>query len=172
MSATANNLQALSQFASLPVCYPLLTVGKARTYAATPEPPPAPQVGDRVMLGTSDTVYIVTRASADGRDVDLNLPGTNIERFRVRTEDLKFVELAPRPPAKPAKPSINVEEVRERLVAVQHSSMDQLSGDIAALKKYLKSEGVDAADELDRLCKATEERWQAVTDRILEMLSE
>jgi hypothetical protein len=145
-------------------------MGKALTQAATPEPPPTPQVGDRVTLGISDTIYIVTRASSDGKDVDLNLPGTNIERFRVPTLDLKFVDLAPRTPSKPAKPFINVEEVRERLATLQHASMDQLSGDIAILKKYLKSKGIDAADELDRLCKDSEESWRATVAKIEELL--
>ena len=133
---------------------------------ATPELPPAPQVGDRVSLGASDTVYIITRASTNGKDVDLNLPGTNIERFRIPTEDLKFVDLAPRPPAKPAKLSINVDEVRERLATAQHASMDQLSGDIAILKKYLKSKGIDAADELDLLCETTDKRWADTVEAI------
>ena len=127
-----------------------------------------------VTLGSSDTVFIVTRASSDGKDVDLNFPGTNIERFRVPTEDLKFVDLAPRATSKPAKPSVNVEEVRERLATVQQSSIDQLSGDIAILKKYLKSMGVsaDAADELDRLCKATEKSWAAASEAILNLLED
>ena len=139
---------------------------------AAPELPPAPQVGDRVSLGASDTVYIITRASANGKDVDLNLPGTNIERFRIPTEDLKFVDLAPRPPAKPAKLSINIDEVRERLATVQHNSIDQLSGDIAILKRYLKSKGIDsgALEELDCLCKGTEESWRVAVAKIEELL--
>jgi hypothetical protein len=126
------------------------------------------------MLGNSSSIYVVTRASTDGKDVDLNLEGTSMERFRVPVGDLKFVDLAPRPPAKPAKPSINVEEVRERLTTAQHSSMDQLSGDIAVLKKYLKSKGVHAkaAEELDRLCKDTEERWRTAVAKIDELLKE
>lgn len=145
-------------------------MAKARKQDAEPEPPPVPQSGDRVKVGTSDTVYVVTRASANGKDVNLSLPGTNIERFRVPTEDLKFVDLASRAQAKPVKPSINVDEARERLSTVQHSSVDQLSGDIAILKKYLKSKGVDAAEELDRLCETTEKRWAAAIEAINEML--
>jgi hypothetical protein len=41
-----------------------------------------PQVGDRITICT-ETVYSITRVSPDGRDVDLQPPGTNIERFRV-----------------------------------------------------------------------------------------
>ena len=118
------------------------------------------------MLGSSDTVYIVTRASSDGKDVDQNLPGTNVERFRVPTGDLKFVELSARAPSKPAKPSLNVEELREHRVAAQHSSMDQLSSDIAILKKYLKSKGVDSDAELDDLYETTKNRWAAAVKAI------
>lgn len=52
--------------------------------------------------------------------------------------------------------------------------MDQLSGDIAILKKYLKSKNLpaEAADELDRLCKDTEENWRAVVAKIAELLEE
>jgi hypothetical protein len=40
--------------------------------------------------------------------------------------------------------------------------MDQLSGDIAIPKKYLKTKRVaaDAAEQLDRLCKDTDESWR------------
>jgi hypothetical protein len=125
-------------------------------------------------VGTSDTVYVVTKASANAKDVNLSLPGTNIERFRVPIEDLIFVDLAPRAPAKPAKPSINVDEVCERLSTVQQSSMEQFSGDIAILKKYLRYKGVsiEALAELDSLCKATEYAWEAAILAISKLLEE
>lgn len=146
-------------------------MAKLNKQAPVPEPPPVPRSGDRVTFGTSDSVYIVTRVSADGKDVDINLPGTSLERFRVPVEDLTFVDLALRPPSKPAKPSINTEEVRERLATVQYTSMDQLSGDVAVLKKYLKSKGApaEAADELDRLCK---ESWRTAVAKIAKLLEE
>ena len=75
-------------------------------------------------------------------------------------------------PPKPAKPAIDVDEVHERLVSAQHSSMDQLSGDIAILKKYLKSKGIRASsiDALDDLCEATEKRWAEVVETILDSI--
>ena len=147
-------------------------MAKSRKEAAAPNAPLEPRIGDRVSISSFDTVYIITRASID--NVDLNLPGANIERFRVPTQDLRFVDLAPRPPAKPAKPTINLEEVRERLATAQHASMDQLSGDIAILKKYLKSKGIDSGvlEDLDRLCKDTEESWRTAVAKITEMLEE
>ena len=74
--------------------------------------------------------------------------------------------------SKPAKPTIDVKAVREHLITAQHSSMDQLSGDIAILKKYLRSKGIrsSAIDELDDLCEATEKRWAAVVEEILSSL--
>jgi hypothetical protein len=136
--------------------------------------PPQASVGDRVTLGKSDTVYTISRVSHSGTQVDLLLAGTNIERFRVPVSDLNFVErpTPPRQPPKPAKPAIDVDEVHERLVSAQHSSMDQLSGDIAILKKYLRSKGIRATaiEELDSLCEATEKRWAEAVEAILDSI--
>jgi len=127
-----------------------------------------PTLGERVSIGSSGTVFSITRVSE--KDVDLQLPGTNIERFRVPVDDLRYLD-APKEPSrssKPAKPSINLEEVRERIATAQQSSIDQFSGDIAILKKYLKSKGIeqDALDELDQLCNDTEKRWRAAVETI------
>jgi len=127
-----------------------------------------PTLGERVSIGSSGTVFSITRVSE--KDVDLQLPGTNIERFRVPVDDLRYLD-APKEPSrssKPAKPAINLEEVRERIATAQQSSIDQFSGDIAILKKYLKSKGIeqDALDELDQLCNDTEKRWRAAVETI------
>lgn len=135
--------------------------------------PPQASVGDRVTIGKSDTVYTISRVSHSGTQVDVHLAGTNIERFRVPVSDLNFVERpTPRQPPKPAKPAIDVDEVHERLVSAQHSSMDQLSGDIAILKKYLRSKGIRSSliDELDDLCEATEKRWANLIEEILDSI--
>ena len=132
--------------------------------------PPQAGVGDRVTIGNSDTVYTISRVSHSGTQVDLYLAGTNIERFRVPVSDLNFLERpSPRQPPKPAKPAIDVDDVHEHLLAAQHSSMDQLSGDIAILKKYLKSKGIRATalEELESLCEATEKRWAEAVEEIL-----
>ncbi|WP_035348210.1 hypothetical protein [Edaphobacter aggregans] len=135
--------------------------------------PPPPSVGDKVTFPQSDTVYTVSRVSLSGTQVDLHLEGTNIERFRVSIADLDFLNRpTPRPPAKPAKPAIDVEAIRERLTTAQHSSMDQISGDIAVLKKYLRSKGVSASaiNALDDLCEETEKRWADVVEQIIDSL--
>jgi hypothetical protein len=134
---------------------------------------PQASVGDRVTIGTSDTVYTISRVNHTGTQVDLYLAGTNIERFRVPVSDLNFVERpTPRQPPKPAKPAIDVDEVHEHLLAAQHRSMDQFSGDIAILKKYLKSKGIrsTAIDELDSLCEATEKRWAEAVEAVLDSI--
>jgi hypothetical protein len=137
---------------------------------AAPTEEPQPVVGDKVTFPQSDTVYTISRVSPNGKQVDLRLEGTNIERFRVSISDLDFLERrAPRQPPKPAKPTIDIEAVREHLTSAQHSSMDQISGDIAVLKKYLSSKGVrtSAIDVLDELREATEKRWAAAVEDIL-----
>ena len=133
-----------------------------------------PSLGERVNIGSSGTVFSITRVS--DKDVDLQLPGTNIERFRVPVDDLRYLD-APKEPSrssKPAKPAINLEEVRERIATTQQSSIDQFSGDIAILKRYLKSKGIDqdALDELDDLCNDTEKRWHAAVDTIEGLLED
>jgi hypothetical protein len=148
---------------------------QAKSRAAQPETPPPPTVGDKVTFSQSDTVYTVSRVSPSGTQVDLRLEGTNIERFRVPVADLDFLDRPMRrQPPKPTKPVIDVEAVREQLTTVQHSSMDQLSGDIAVLKKHLRSEGVSvrAVEELDDLCEATEKRWAAAVEEILDSLND
>jgi hypothetical protein len=133
-----------------------------------------PTVGERVTLGNSPTVFTITRATPTGRDVDLQLPGTTIERFRVPFDDLKFVDAPQSTPSKPAKLAINVEEVREHIAIAQQSSVDQFSGDIAILKKYLKSKGVDpaASKELDDFCEAMQEKWNHLVVAIANLLDE
>jgi hypothetical protein len=133
-----------------------------------------PTLGEKVSIENSGTVFSITRVSE--KDVDLQLPGTNIERFRVPVDDLRYLD-APKEPSrssKPGKPAINLEEVRERIATAQQSSIDQFSGDIAILKKYLKSKDIGAAalEALDALCEDTEKRWIAVAETISEMLGD
>ena len=61
--------------------------------------------------------------------------------------------------------------IRERLATVQRSSSDQLSGDTAILKEYLKSKGVpsEASEELDTLRRNTGKSWRAAVAKISEL---
>ena len=56
---------------------------------AKASPPAALYVGARVNLVVSDLQWEITRVSHDGRQVDLCLRGTNLERFRVPVSELR-----------------------------------------------------------------------------------
>ena len=91
-------------------------------------------------------------------------------------DDLQYLD-APKEASrssKSVKPVISLEEVRERITTAQQSSIDQFSGEIAMLKKYLKSKGIDqdALDELDDLCNDTEKRWHAAVESIEGLLED
>src|ERR1700754_924476 len=75
----------------------------------------APQTGDRVTVGDRETVWTVSSVSYSGREVNLSIPGTNLERFRVPVDDLNFVDRAPRKPKEPPKPKMDVNAIRERI---------------------------------------------------------
>jgi hypothetical protein len=51
-----------------------------------------PKVGDKVIPGTSKAVYTVWQVSEDGSEVNLELKGTLLNRYRVPVRDLTWVE--------------------------------------------------------------------------------
>jgi hypothetical protein len=119
---------------------------KARKSAAKPESPPMPQVGDKVIPERSESTWVITHVSPDGNEVNLNFEGTNFNRFRVRSDTLKFVDR--KPPVKTSNPFTNAEPVfdpalaLERVRTVQDENLKRLDDDIAILTKYLKTEGI------------------------------
>jgi len=56
-----------------------------------------PQIGDKVTRPRSESILEITRVSKDGDEVNLQLPGTNLEWFRVKTDTLTFVDRKPPP---------------------------------------------------------------------------
>ncbi len=62
-------------------------------------------VGDIVTVGNGKSELRVTKVYDDGREVNLELPGTNLERFWVLVADLNFVERQPRSKPKERRPS-------------------------------------------------------------------
>jgi hypothetical protein len=132
----------------------------------------APQVGDTVCIGSGEAEYRVSYVSPAGRDVNLDIPGTNLERFRVPIEDLTVTDQVPLKPKVPAKPEIDKEDVHEHLVSAQHRSMHHFEGDIAVLKRYFKSKGVpsDSVNELDDLRMDIEDRWSGAIESIMDRL--
>jgi hypothetical protein len=135
-----------------------------------------PSIGDKITIGNSESVYTIITISPNGSTVGLQLEGTNLERFRVPVEDLKFVDRRAQParPPAPVKPRLPVEEIRERIATVHTSTLDHLSGEIAILKKYLKSKGVpeQAIGQLDDLVESEEKRWQITIGAIESLLAE
>jgi hypothetical protein len=77
-------------------CYAGFAMPKARKATATVEPPSIPQIGDKVIPEGSDSAWVVTQVSPSGDEVSLGFEGTNLDRFRVRTDTTKFVDRAPR----------------------------------------------------------------------------
>lgn len=51
-----------------------------------------PKVGDNVIPGTSKSAWRVWQVSDDGSEVNVEIPGTNLNRYRVPVRDLTWVE--------------------------------------------------------------------------------
>src|SRR5271170_7658173 len=111
-------------------------MAKARKRAATPESPP-PQVGDKVTKPRSESILEITHVSKDGDEVNLQLPGTNLEWFRVRTDTLTFVER--KPPTKTSnpfttpEPAFNTAEVLEKIDSIRVENLLRSDDDIDIL---------------------------------------
>jgi hypothetical protein len=129
--------------------------------------------GEQVRVGTSETVWTILSISYSGNEVNLHIPNTSLQRFRVMVADLVYIEnpLPPRP-KEPEKPQIDKEDVHERLVSAQHSTMHHFEGDIATLKRHFKSKGLPSytADELDELRMDIEDRWGGAIESIMDKL--
>jgi hypothetical protein len=152
---------------------------KIRKKAATaPAAPILPQVGDKVTPPRSDMVYEISRVSPAGDEVDLNVPGMNLERFRVRTDTLTFVERKPRArtsnPFTNPKPVLDVGEVMERISIVQDENLKRLDDDIDILKAYLKTQRAPklAISALEGLTIEQHVSWKKAVERIGELLEE
>src|SRR5258708_26153932 len=112
-------------------------MAKSRKKAAAPEAPPAPHVGDKVKPYSSEMVYEISKVHYGGDEVDLNVPGTNLQRFRVPVENITFIER--KPPARTSNPFTTTEptsdagEVLERIPTVHQENLQRLEDDIAIL---------------------------------------
>jgi hypothetical protein len=137
---------------------------------------PIPQIGDKVIPEGSNSTWVVTQVSPSGDEVRLGFEGTNLERFRVRTDTLKFVDRVPRTskPIAEAKTKLNAAKILERIAVVQNENLQRLDGDIAILNKYLKSEGVtqDVIHALENLNNEQHASWQLAVERIQELMEE
>ena len=153
-------------------------MAKPRKQSAAPDPPPVPQVGDKVRPGRSEMVYEISHVSKEGDEVNLHVPGTNLQRFRVPVSDLTFVERkAPARTSNPftnPEPTLDIAEVLEKIATVQRESLQRLDDDIEILTKYLKAEGAPKAaiSILEGMSAKQHDSWKTAVERIEELLSE
>jgi uncharacterized small protein (DUF1192 family) len=123
-------------------------------------------------------VYEISRVSPGGDEVDLHVPGTNLERFRVRTDTLTFVER--KPPARTSNPFthaeavVDVGEVMKRIAVVQEENLKRLDDDIDILKTYLKTQRAPKAaiEALEGLIVQQHVSWKKTIERIEKLLEE
>jgi hypothetical protein len=140
--------------------------------AAATEPPPMPHVGDKVTIPSAKSVLEVTHVSHDGDEVNLQLAGTNLQWFRVRTDTVTFVER--KPPARTSnpftdpEPVIDLDEIMERLTTVKEENLKRLDDDIDILKAYLKTQRAPnaAIKTLEGLTVEQHVNWKKTMDRV------
>jgi hypothetical protein len=93
-----------------------------------------PLIGDKVTMPRSKSVLEVNHVSRDGDELDLQLPGTNLQWFRVRTDTLTFVDR--KPPVRTSnlfatpEPVFDTDEILERIATVQNENLKRLDDDI------------------------------------------
>jgi hypothetical protein len=151
---------------------------KPTAQSAAPEPRPTPLIGDKVTMPRTKSVLEVTHVSRDGDEVNLQLAGTNLEWFRVRTDTLTFVER--KPPARTSNPFTNpapafdTDEILERITTVQEENLKRLDDDVEILKAYLKSHHAPrtAIEALEALIVEQHVSWKKAVTRIKKLLEE
>jgi hypothetical protein len=149
-------------------------MAKARKSAAQAETRRIPRVGDRVIPPRSELIYEITHVGVDDSDVNIAVPGTNLERFRVRTDTLTFVDKPrPEPAAKP-EPELDADQIIERITHVQRESTQRLVDDVDLLTKFLKTKGAPKAviSALEALRSDQQDSWQTAIDKITELLDD
>ena len=147
-------------------------MAKPRKKASQPEASAPPQVGDKVYPPNSQMLYEISHVHVGGDEVDLHVPGTNLQRFRVRTDRLTFVER--KPPARTANPFTSPEpvfdggELLERIETVQRDNLKQSDDDIDILKAYLKTQRAPQAaiEALEDLTVDQHKAWKIAVGKI------
>lgn len=149
-----------------------------RKRASASELPVMPQVGDKVYPPNSQMVYEISHVHVGGDEVDLHVPGTNLQRFRVRTDRLTFVER--KPPVRTSNPFTSPEPVfdggqlLERIETVQRDDLRQSDDDIDILKAYLKTQRApkEAIEALEGLTIDQHKAWKIAVGKIKKVLGE
>ena len=126
----------------------------------------------------SNSVLQINNVSPNGEEVTLELPGTNLQWFRVRTDTLTFVDR--RPPARTSnpfttpEPTFDADEMMERITTVQKENLRRLDDDLDILKAYLKTQHTPkaAVEALERLTVEQHVSWKKAVDQIRKLLEE
>jgi hypothetical protein len=155
----------------------LLIMPKPRKQAA-PDASAPPQVGDKVYPPRSELLYEISHVYVGAQEVDLHVPGTNLERFRVRTDALTYVER--KPSAKTSNPFTSAEpvfdggELLEKIETVQRDSLKQSDDEIDILKSYLKTQRAPKAaiEALEGLTVEQHKAWKLAIGKIKKVLGE
>jgi hypothetical protein len=140
--------------------------------------PVTPQVGDKVLPPRSEMVYEIMRVHIGGEEVDLHVPGTNLERYRVRTDALRYVERMPpvstSNPFTKAEPVFDSGDLIDRISVVQQESLKRFNHDMDILKAYLKTQKVPnaAINALEVLTVELHVSWKKAVERIEKLLKE
>jgi hypothetical protein len=121
-------------------------------------------------------VYEISHVHGGGDEVDLRVPGTNLQRFRVRTDRLTFVER--KPPVQTSNPFTSPEpvfdggELLERIETVQRDGLKQSEDDIDILKAYLKTQRApkEAIEVLEGLTIDQHKAWKIAVGKIKKVL--
>jgi hypothetical protein len=135
-----------------------------------------PRIGDKVTMPRSKSVLEVNHVSRDGDEVDLQLPGTNLQWFRVRTDTLTFVDR--KPPARTSNPFTTPEpvfdaaEILGRIAAVQEENLKRLDDDVDILKAYMKTQHAPRAaiEILEGLTVDQHKAWKIAFGKIKKVL--
>jgi hypothetical protein len=151
-------------------------MAKSHKKAAEPEAPPVPQVGDKVKPGRSVLTYEISNVHYGGKEVDLQVPGTNMQRFRERVDNLTFVER--KPPARTSNPFtapesvIDAGQVLEHIATVKDENLKWLDDDVDILKAYLKTQRApqSAIEALEGLTVEQHMSWKKTVERIKKLL--
>jgi hypothetical protein len=140
--------------------------------------PTTPQVGDKVLPPRSEMVYEIMRVHIGGEEVDLHVPGTNLERYRVRTDALRYVERMPpvstSNPFTKAEPVFDSGDLIDRISVVHQESLKRFNDDMDILKAYLKTQKVPnaAINALEVLTVELHVSWKKAVERIEKLLKE
>ena len=149
-----------------------------RKRASASELPVMPQVGDKVYPPNSQMVYEISHVHVGGDEVDLHVPGTNLQRFRVRTDRLTFVERKPlvrtSNPFTSPEPVFDGGQLLERIETVQRDGLRQSDDDIDILKAYLKTQRApkEAIEALEGLTIDQHKAWKIAVGKIKKVLGE